>query len=405
MKTLPDRIQFLLLATLLLALPFSVRAQYGFSIDAGGYATIEGATGTPVNVTIPSTILGHTVIAVRDHAYQNCSTLVSITLPPTIQSIGSFAFTACPHLTSISISGDPYGYSSTGGVLFHGNQLMVYPAGLSGNYTIPDGTTSIGPYAFGYSPMPLNVTFPASVTSIGDEAFFSRGAMTNIMLGGGVTTLGIGTFDGCNNLTNISVDAANTNFSSVNGVLFDKSGKQLVIYPSGLTGPFTIPNGVTNIASYAFLQCQDLTKLKFPPSITSMSDNAVEGCYGLTSIFFEGNAPIGSSNMIGSGTLTFYYLPGTTGWDTFPTNGSYGKLTGVLWNPQIVNTDGNLGFQNNQFGFNVTGDDGLTVVVEGTTNFTDWQPVCTNGLNGDAVYFSDPQWTNYPGRFYRIASP
>jgi hypothetical protein len=34
-----------------------------------------------------------------------------------------------------------------------------------------------------------------------------------------------------------------------------------------------------------------------------------------------------------------------------------------------------------------------------------WYPLQTNTLTGGSFYFSDPQWTNYPGRFYRIRSP
>jgi hypothetical protein len=47
------------------------------------------------------------------------------------------------------------------------------------------------------------------------------------------------------------------------------------------------------------------------------------------------------------------------------------------------------------------------VVVEACTNLAnpDWQPVQTNLLATGSVYFSDPQWTNYPGRFYRLRSP
>jgi len=61
----------------------------------------------------------------------------------------------------------------------------------------------------------------------------------------------------------------------------------------------------------------------------------------------------------------------------------------------------------NRFGFNITGTSGLVIVVEASTNIANpvWQPVQTNTLNGGSAYFSDPQWTNYPGRFYRLRSP
>jgi hypothetical protein len=46
-------------------------------------------------------------------------------------------------------------------------------------------------------------------------------------------------------------------------------------------------------------------------------------------------------------------------------------------------------------------------VVEACTNLSNpvWQPVQTNTFTAGTAYFSDPQWTNYPGRFYRLRSP
>ena len=68
--------------------------------------------------------------------------------------------------------------------------------------------------------------------------------------------------------------------------------------------------------------------------------------------------------------------------------------------------------QNNQFGFNITGSSNLVIVVEAYTDFANplWQPVQTNTLNtfigtNGTSYFSDPQWANYPARFYRFRSP
>ena len=112
--------------------------------------------------------------------------------------------------------------------------------------------------------------------------------------------------------------------------------------------------------------------------------------------------------MFAGSLATVYYLPGTTGWDNFA------LLTGlptVLWNPQAQN-DSSFGVQNNQFGFNIAGSSNLVIVVEACTNFASpvWQPVQTNTLNtfigtNGTSYFSDPQYANYPARFYRFRSP
>ena len=84
----------------------------------------------------------------------------------------------------------------------------------------------------------------------------------------------------------------------------------------------------------------------------------------------------------------------------------------MLWNPQAQTADGSFGVQNNQFGFNITGSSNLVIVVEASTDMSNpaWIPVGTNTLNtfvgtNGTSYFSDPQWTNYPNRFYRFRSP
>ena len=99
-----------------------------------------------------------------------------------------------------------------------------------------------------------------------------------------------------------------------------------------------------------------------------------------------------------------YYLPNTTGWDL------YALLSGIptaLWLPQVQTSSTSFGIQTNQFGFNMNWAGGQTVVVEACTDLSNpvWQPVQTNKLTGGSAYFSDPQWTNYPGRFYRLRSP
>ena len=99
-----------------------------------------------------------------------------------------------------------------------------------------------------------------------------------------------------------------------------------------------------------------------------------------------------------------HLLPaGDQSWENFA---QLAGVTAVLWNPQ-VQSDASFGVQGNQFGFNISGSDGLVIVVEASTNFANpvWQTVQTNTLTGGSSYFSDPDWTNYPGRFYRLRSP
>jgi hypothetical protein len=105
--------------------------------------------------------------------------------------------------------------------------------------------------------------------------------------------------------------------------------------------------------------------------------------------------------------VTVYYLPWTTGWGT-----PFAGRPAVPWNPRAQTNDAGFGVRTNQFGFNITGASNLVIVVEACTDLANpaWSPVGTNTLNifigtNGMSYFSDPAWTNYPGRFYRFRSP
>jgi hypothetical protein len=142
-----------------------------------------------------------------------------------------------------------------------------------------------------------------------------------------------------------------------------------------------------------------------PKSVTSIGWYAFDGCDRLTSAFFDGDAPsFGDYVFAGviSDPVTVYHLLGATGWDSVSLN-----VPVTLWLPQVLTGDGKFGVRTNQFGFNIAWASGQTVVVEAATNLSNpnWIPVATHTLASDSVYFSDPRWTNYPARFYRLRSP
>ena len=123
----------------------------------------------------------------------------------------------------------------------------------------------------------------------------------------------------------------------------------------------------------------------------------------LQGVFFKGNAPGADSSVFyGDTNATVYYLPGTTGWGaTFA-----GRPT-RLWNPLMQSSGPGFGVGPAGFGFNITGTADIPIVVEACTNlaYAAWVPLQSLNLTNGAFYFSDPNWTNYPARNYRIRSP
>jgi len=99
------------------------------------------------------------------------------------------------------------------------------------------------------------------------------------------------------------------------------------------------------------------------------------------------------------------YLPGTSGWGS-----TFACVPTAFWflpNPLILNNVLSFGVQSNKFGFTISWATNASVVVEACTDLANptWSSVGTNALTNGSGYFSDPQWTNYPARFYRLRSP
>jgi hypothetical protein len=171
----------------------------------------------------------------------------------------------------------------------------------------------------------------------------------------------------------------------------------VVVIPDTIIG---LP--VTRVDSYAFFFRTKLTAVTIPESVTDIGGATFGRCGNLTGVYFGGKAPtIGPDVFFAAQNATAYYLPGTTGWST-----NFAGVPTALWLPQIQTTDTSFGVKSNQFGFNVSWASGMTVVVEAISNLSNpvWSPVATNTLSGGTFYFTDPQWTKYPSRFYRVRS-
>ena len=128
-------------------------------------------------------------------------------------------------------------------------------------------------------------------------------------------------------------------------------------------------------------------------------------CTNLTAVYFQGNAPVPTNDstvFINDSFATIYYLPGTTGWGS-----TFDSRPTVLWNPQAQTSGDSFGVRTNRFGFNITASTNVPIVVQASADLANpaWTPLFTGTVTNGSIYFSDPTWTNYPNRFYRIRSP
>ena len=262
---------------------------YTYKVGSDGTVTItdcdDSAQGA---ITIPSQIDGKPVTSIGSGAFHGCSSLTSITIPNSVTIIGNIAFDWCKKLTQINVDKANTTYSSVNGVLFNKDktELIRYPEGKADtSYAIPNGVTSIGDWAFQSCNSLTSITIPDSVTSIGTMAFEDCSSLTSITIPDSVTSIDRHAFFVCRKLNQINVDTANTAYSSVNGVLFNKEKTKLIRYPEGKADTsYSIPDGVTSIGNSAFYGCSNLTSITIPDGVTIIDINAFQYCRSLTSI-------------------------------------------------------------------------------------------------------------------------
>jgi hypothetical protein len=90
-------------------------------------------------------------------------------------------------------------------------------------------------------------------------------------------------FAGCGG--NLEVDLANSNYSDIDGVLFNKQQSIIIQCPSSKKGNYIIPNSVSEIANYTFYHCENLKSILIPNKVTNIGIYAFAFCKGLTGTF------------------------------------------------------------------------------------------------------------------------
>ena len=143
------------------------------------------------------------------------------------------------------------------------------------------------------------------VTGIGEQvfyrSFFDYTCATSVTIPDSVTNIGHRAFGSCPNLSAITVDALNPTYASVDGVLFSKSQTTLVQFPAGKpVTSYTIPESVTSIGDDAMEGCVGLTSITIPNSVTGIGNYAFSACTHLASITIP-------ESVTGIGTNAFYW--------------------------------------------------------------------------------------------------
>ena len=258
--------------------------QWKYVLEDGG-ATVIGNVGEPKgDLIIPGALDGVPVTGIgsgyANDQYAGIIVITCVTIPDTVVKIFPFPFAKFEKLASIEVLPGNLAYESVDGVLFDKREgtLVTYPKQRAGEtYAVPEGTRSIGEFAFIQSGELTGITFPSSLTSIGTFAFSSCVGLTSIVIPGSVAIIGKDAFDSCRSLTDAILMEGVTEIGA-SAFLACRSLARV-----------DIPTSVTSIGYWAFCGCDSLTGLTIPASVTSIGEAAFADCGDLTLTVVEGS--------------------------------------------------------------------------------------------------------------------
>ena len=271
-------------------------ATYGdfeYTLENDYTCTITKYNGHAANVTIPSTIYGNKVTRIRYSSFEENNNLMSVTIPNTVKEIGDSAFADCYSLSTVTFSNS---LKSIGDGAFKKTNLK--------KVTIPNSVTEIGVYAFSGCENLSSLTLSNKLDRIDEYCFENCTSLTSVTLPNSVTEIGGYVFDRCSSLKtasigsglkycytqgdsrfifsdcialeSITVSSSNNNYSSANGIMYDKKKTEILVYPQGKKDTsYTVPSTINNLYRMSTNNNPYLKTITIPSSVTDISDNAV----------------------------------------------------------------------------------------------------------------------------------
>ncbi|MGN0542908.1 MAG: leucine-rich repeat protein [Acutalibacteraceae bacterium] len=211
------------------------------SVGVGSFQDCVNA----VEVSLPESLK-----EISEMSFSGCNKLQRLRIPASVEKIDASAFLECSVLENISVDADNALFSDEDGVLFNKNKnrIFLFPKGkIATEYSIPEGVTEIGAYAFANCSELIRIDIPGSVNDIGMFAFMNCRTLLSANIPEGVTAIKSGTFFGCSGLYEVK-----------------------------------LPSTVSNICSNAFGKCGSLMRINIPNATSTIDTTAFSGCPNLT---------------------------------------------------------------------------------------------------------------------------
>ena len=276
--------------------------------------------------------------AIGEHAFDGCTTLVSLDIPEGITSIGDYAFAGCSSMEHLSLSntilsiGNYAFQNCTGEITIHcdipdaeildGSFIGTFEKSQFTKVVISDWVTKIGNKAFYECNTIKSITIPKSIIEFGTDSFngcsgeltvncnirnagetyegvFYKAKFTKVNITEGVTNIGSRAFLNCSSITSLYIPSSLTNI-----------GSYAFGYCNSITGKIVIPLGITKINHGTFYKCSGITSLHIPDGVTNIDDYAFYECNNLISIDIPQNMEkIGNYAFYGCRSIKSLYIP------------------------------------------------------------------------------------------------
>ena len=281
------------------------------SVTSIGVAAFENCSGM-TSITIPnsvtsieryafqncselvSVIIPNSVTSIGYAAFYNCRRLESIRIPESVTSIGRWAFSSCDNLTSVYYMGDIATWCK---ILFdgHTSNPLSYAHNLYVNnelltdLVIPQNVTAIKCCTFDGATCLTSVSIPNSVTSIGDCAFCGCSGLTGLLtIPNSVTSIERYAFQNCSELVSVIIpnSVASIGGDAFSGTRWYNNQPDGILYLDGWclgykgekpTGSLEIASGTKGIAGWGFVDCDEITSVNIPISVTKIGAAAFGG--------------------------------------------------------------------------------------------------------------------------------
>ena len=222
---------------------FNAAVKQGITFNHNGTVLIKCPRSITGTVVIPEG-----VVSIISQAFNWCEKLEKVVIPPSVKYIGTSSFAHCKSLKKVTI---PAAEEIAGTAFAWCDNLE--------EVILPENLKSIERSAFAYNRKLKKITIPAGVTRFGDTVFTGAAGVQ------------------------IAPDHPFL-LQDKHGALFDTSQNAILYLPTGFTGHYRIPDGITAIRAEAFYQCKNLTGITIPAGVTVIEMSAFSGCSSLKEV-------------------------------------------------------------------------------------------------------------------------